>query len=127
MRKKTKGIVAFGLSAAMVLALIPHMNTYADTETLDVVKQSEFADKNLYACVKQTGDTNGDGILTREEAENITFLDFVNYDNIITDYTGLGILKNLKGVNLYIREQETAIGSFIDNVYDKSKITSISV
>ena len=127
MRKKTKGIVAFGLSASMVLALIPHMNTYADTETLDVVKQSEFADKNLYARVKQAGDTNGDGILTREEAECITSLNCVEYENIITDYTGLGILKNLASVNLYIGEQTTAIGSFVDNVYDKSKITFISV
>ena len=127
MRKETKGIVAFGLSASMVLALIPHMNTYADTETLDVVKQSEFADKNLYARVKQAGDTNGDGILTREEAEGITSLNCVECENIITDYTGLGILKNLDSVNLYIGEQATAIGSFVDNLYDKSKITSISV
>ena len=126
MRKKTKGIVAFGLSASMVLALIPHMNTYADTETLDVVKQSEFADKNLYARVKQAGDTNGDGILTREEAENITYLNCVEYENIITDYTGLGILKNLTSADLYINDDKS-VGNFIDNVYDKSKITIISV
>ena len=125
MRKKTKGIVAFGLSASMVLALIPHMNTYADTETLDVVKQSEFADKNLYARVKQAGDTNGDGILTREEAENITYLNCVEYENIITDYTGLGILKNLTSADLYINDDKS-VGNFIDNVYDKSKITYVS-
>lgn len=125
MRKKTKGIVAFGLSASMVLALIPHMNTYADTETMDVVKQSEFADKNLYAIVKQIGDTNGDGILTREEAEDITNLYYRESENPITDYTGLGILKNLTYATLYINDDK-AVGNFIDNVYDKSKITHIS-
>ncbi|EFF67697.1 hypothetical protein [Eshraghiella crossota] len=126
MRKKTKGIVAFGLSASMVLALIPHMNTYADTETLDVVKQSEFADKNLYAFVKQAGDTNGDGILTREEAENITSLDFSMQEITIDDYTGLTILKNLTSAFLYINDDKS-VGNFIDNVYDKSKITYFSV
>ena len=125
MRKKTKGIVAFGLSASMILALIPHMNTYADTETLDVVKQSEFADKNLYAFVKQAGDTNGDGILTREEAENITYLDFSRQGITIDDYTGLTILKNLTSVDLYINDDKS-VGNFIDNVYDKSKITRFS-
>lgn len=125
MRKKTKGIVAFGLSASMVLALIPHMNTYADTETLDVVKQSEFADKNLYARVKQAGDTNGDGILTREEAENITYLDFSREGITIDDFTGLTILKNLTTADLYINDDKS-VGNFIDNVYDKSKIKSVS-
>lgn len=126
MRKKTKGIVAFGLSASMVLALIPHMNTYADTETMDVVKQSEFADKNLYAIVKQIGDTNGDGILTREEAENITYLDFSREGITIDDFTGLTNLKNLTSVDLYINDDKS-VGNFVDNVYDKSKITYISV
>ena len=126
MRKKTKGIVAFGLSASMVLALIPHMNTYADTETMDVVKQSEFADKNLYAFVKQAGDTNGDGILTREEAENITYLDFSREGITIDDFTGLTNLKNLTSVDLYINDDKS-VGNFVDNVYDKSKITYISV
>ena len=126
MRKKTKGIVAFGLSASMVLALIPHMNTYADTETLDVVKQSEFADKNLYAFVKNAGDDNGDGILTREEAENITYLDFSREGITIDDFTGLTNLKNLTSVDLYINDDKS-VGNFVDNVYDKSKMTYISV
>ena len=126
MRKKTKGIVAFGLSASMVLALIPHMNTYADTETLDVVKQSEFADKNLYAFVKNAGDVNGDGILTREEAENITYLDFSREGITIDDFTGLTNLKNLTSVDLYINDDKS-VGNFVDNVYEKSKITYISV
>lgn len=126
MRKKTKGIVAFGLSASMVLALIPHMNTYADTETMDVVKQSEFADKNLYAFVKNAGDVNGDGILTREEAENITYLDFSREGITIDDFTGLTNLKNLTSVDLYINDDKS-VGNFVDNVYEKSKITYISV
>lgn len=126
MRKKTKGIAAFGLSAAMVLTLIPHMNTYADTETPDVVKQSEFADKNLYAFVKSKGDVNGDGILTRDEAENITYLDFSREGITIDDFTGLTNLKNLTSVDLYINDDKS-VGNFVDNVYDKSKITYISV
>ncbi len=109
-KSKFKKAAAIALSAGILAApFAPFaaeapfaglLKAYAEESGSQIIGNdaSGIPDKALYDAVLKAGDSNNDGVLTKEEAEKITYLN-VQASNVI-DITGIQYMKNLDSLIL---------------------------
>lgn len=101
MRKytKTKALMAGIFCAAAMMSLSGGIAYAADdSDTVITNDESGIPDEKLYNVVLEKGDKNKDGVLTRAEAEEITYINCIDYG--IKDIRGLQFLNNLQDLSL---------------------------